>query len=392
MIRLALACVFTAVLLLANAHAERVLSDESKVTLWTIGPGDELYAAFGHSALRIVDPVLGLDRIYNFGTFDFATPNFYWRFMHGDLDYFLTAAITPELMAEYRVHHQLVIEQELNLTPMERDRLFLAMEKNLEPENAAYRYDFVRDNCTTRIRDAVARVVSIDWRAPEKTDRTLRQMVQPYVADRPAIKTGINLLFGANTDKIVTSQGAMFLPEEMERAFDNAVISEGFTSKKLVAKTTTILDGPRLPTPTFNWLALLTSITAAIALLTLLTQKICWPRWVDVLLLSCIAMAGCLVAFLWFGTRHWVLQNNGNLFWLWPTHLVIWFFSREFQRYYWSIYAVAVAICLAANLRFGWNSDQISIIGLQLLVLCRALDLRRNFDNRRAQAAPLASP
>ena len=378
MIQLLLACVFAAIILLSHASAERVLSDESRVTLWTIGPGDELYAAFGHSALRIVDPVVGLDRIYNFGTFDFATPNFYWKFIHGDLDYFLTAAITPELIEEYQAHHQLVIEQELDLTPLERDQLFLAMEKNLEPENAAYRYDFVRDNCTTRIRDAIARVVSIDWRAPKKTDRTLRQMVQPYVADCPSIKTGINLLFGANTDKIVTSQEAMFLPEEMKLAFDQATIRDG--SRKLVAKTTILLDGARLPVPASNYLALITFTAALIALATICTQKIRWPRSLDILIFSGIAMAGCLVAFLWFGTRHWVLQNNWNFFWLWPTHLMVWFFAREFQRYYWSIYLVAVAICLVANFRFGWNSDQISIIGLQFLILLRACDLRRKFQ------------
>ena len=378
MIRLLLACIFAAITLLSHAHAERVLSDESRVTLWTIGPGDELYAAFGHSALRIVDPVLGLDRIYNFGTFDFATPHFYWRFMHGDLDYFLTAAITPELIEEYQAHHQLVIEQELNLTPLERDQLFLAMEKNLEPQNAAYRYDFVRDNCTTRIRDAVARVVSIDWRPPEKTERTLRQMVQPYVANRPTIQTGINLLFGANTDKIVTSQEALFLPEEMKLAFDQATIHDG--SKKLVSKTTTLLNGARLPAPAFNTLSLITFSASVIALGTICTRKIRWPRWLDILFFSGIALAGCLVAFLWLGTRHWVLQNNWNLFWLWPTHLVVWLFSSKFRRSYWSIYTVAVAVCLVANVRFGWNSDQIAIIGLQLLILFRACDLRRKFQ------------
>ena len=41
------------------------LSPQAKVSLVTIGPGQELYSGFGHSVLWIYDPVTGLDNAYN---------------------------------------------------------------------------------------------------------------------------------------------------------------------------------------------------------------------------------------------------------------------------------------------------------------------------------------
>jgi hypothetical protein len=68
----------------------------------TCAPGTEIYALFGHSALRIADPLLGLDRVYNYGTFDFRTPNFYGRFLRGDLSYFLSATSFVTFYAAYQ--------------------------------------------------------------------------------------------------------------------------------------------------------------------------------------------------------------------------------------------------------------------------------------------------
>ncbi len=359
---LAFVCFFT------NAFAAHVLSDEATAALWTVGPGDELYAAFGHSALRITDPVIGFDRIYNFGTFDFATPNFYLKFIQGDLDYYLTAAIAPEIIEEYREHHQLVVEQQLNLTPPELDQLFLAMEANLQPENAAYRYDFVRDNCTTRIRDAIAKVAKVQWQPLASNSPTLRAMVQPYVADRPAIQTGINLLFGANMDHPATSQEAMFLPEDMKLAFDRATITDAAGKRRLVRGTQILLDGPKLPTPMLNWLVLGTYLAALLALLALVRNSR-WPRWLDVILFVIVALIGCVIAFVWFGTRHWVLHDNWNLLWAWPTHLIIWFFPQRIRRKYWILYAVFV---LAAAL---WIPMQLTFCGVKLLLAFRALKI-----------------
>jgi hypothetical protein len=373
------------------ASAKRILSAEASAALWTVGPGRELYTAFGHSALRITDPVIGFDRIYNFGTFDFSTPNFYLKFIQGDLDYYLTAAIAPELIEEYQASHQLLIEQKLNLTPSELDELFLAMEDNLQPEQAAYRYDFVRDNCTTRIRDAVAKVVPVLWTPLGPNSPTLRQMVQPYVADRAAIQTGIHLLFGAHMDHPATTLEAMFLPEDMRRAFDLARLRDAAGERRLVASTQILLAGAALPSPTPNWLVLISYTIAGYALWALL-GKAPWPRWCDVTLMSLAALIGCFIVFVWFGTRHWVLHENWKLLALWPTHLIVWFLPKRIQRIYWSV--ALVDIGLSAYLIRG--ERPYCFLGFFLILALRSVALSIAAANGsptlRRNDLPLACP
>ena len=134
------------------------LSDRAQVSLITYSPGEELYQAFGHSAIRVRDDFLGLDRLYNFGVFDFETPNFYVKFAHGDLRYQLAVSPGEEEIRVVGAYGQGVTELPLNLSPDQRQALFEALEVNLLPENRFYRYDFVLDNCSTRPRDVIERI------------------------------------------------------------------------------------------------------------------------------------------------------------------------------------------------------------------------------------------
>ncbi len=54
------------------------VSGAAQISLLTCAPGEELYSTFGHSAVRINDTLTGIDVVYNYGIFDFDTPNFYW--------------------------------------------------------------------------------------------------------------------------------------------------------------------------------------------------------------------------------------------------------------------------------------------------------------------------
>ena len=134
------------------------LSDGAQVSLITYTPGAELYQAFGHSAIRVRDDFLGMDRLYNFGVFDFETPNFYVKFAHGDLWYQLAVSASEEELRAVGAYGQGVTELPLNLRPVQRQSLFEALEINLLPENRFYRYDFILDNCSTRPRDVIERI------------------------------------------------------------------------------------------------------------------------------------------------------------------------------------------------------------------------------------------
>ncbi|MCY3595665.1 MAG: DUF4105 domain-containing protein, partial [Bacteroidetes bacterium] len=138
-----------------NANAQ--ISDSARVSILTIYPGDVIYTLWGHSALRIEDPITNIDTSYNYGTFDFRNPlSFILRFAYGELHYRLSLHYSPALLE----HSWLslgrgVVEQRLNMTAEETRALYEYLSTNALPENRVYRYDFLYDNCATRILDAL---------------------------------------------------------------------------------------------------------------------------------------------------------------------------------------------------------------------------------------------
>ena len=133
----------------AALHAQ-TLSDEARISLLTCAPGEELYARFGHTALRVTDPAHHLDAVFNYGVFDFNTDHFYWKFVRGETWYELGASPYRWFMQEYIETKRPVYEQVLNLTAAQRDSLWKALLVNYEPQNRSYLYNFVFDNCATR--------------------------------------------------------------------------------------------------------------------------------------------------------------------------------------------------------------------------------------------------
>ncbi len=49
----------------------QALTPGAQISLLTAGSGEELYSVFGHTAIRVYDPVRGLDRTYGWGGFRF---------------------------------------------------------------------------------------------------------------------------------------------------------------------------------------------------------------------------------------------------------------------------------------------------------------------------------
>lgn len=338
---------FALLLFAPAAHAQDAvpaLSPEAEVSLLTMLPGDEVYALFGHTAFRISDPALGLDRTYNYGTFDFDQPFFIARFARGLLDYQLSVAPFERTLAEYRYLERPIIEQRLDLPLEARQDLFRFLETNYLPENRAYRYDFFFDNCSTRPRDALEaalgrRLEYSGYRSsPLYEESTFRDLLQPYLEAAPLIDLGITLGLGAPTDRFATPREAMFLPLELMRAFDAA----SFEGRPLVASRDTLfwVPGAGMPEETFDWpvlvgwllFALGAALTAA-ACLGKTGERV--TRRFDIVLFGIVGLAGTVIAWLWLGTEHSVTGPNWNLLWACPTHLV-------------------AAIVLARRNRSGW--------------------------------------
>jgi hypothetical protein len=305
---------------------DRVTAD-TKVSLLTASPGEELYSIFGHSALRVHDPFTGLDEVYNYGTFDFNTPNFYLKFTRGQLLYQLSVTTFEVFLAEYHYEGRAVYEQTLNLRPDEIFRLYDFLSVNRLPENRSYLYDFFFDNCATRIRDVVDAHVGIVWSEDvfQGPPRTFREMLQPYVGNMPWAAFGIDLALGLPADEIAAPWDYMFLPDEMFMAFayarrtDGSPLVEDFREvlTESIVRSEPHFFSPRLA----MWLIFL------IGGFSLVSPN--FSRGFDLGYFTLLGIGGLVVFFLWFLSDHGATKNNLVLLWMLPTHL--YFIFRAFK-------------------------------------------------------------
>jgi hypothetical protein len=164
------------------------LSDSSRISLLTCAPGEELYSCFGHSGIRVTDYSQGFDVVFNYGTFDFGAPNFYLNFLKGHMIYMEGVDNFKDFHDQYIYEQRSIYEQEINLNAEERVKIFDFLVNNARPENRDYRYDFLYDNCATRIREVFEKNLSgkvkFDYSsfADKKSFRTL---INDYSENQP---------------------------------------------------------------------------------------------------------------------------------------------------------------------------------------------------------------
>ncbi|WP_373940754.1 DUF4105 domain-containing protein [Polaribacter sejongensis] len=207
--------------------AQLQLSEYAEVSIVTAGPGEELYEAFGHSAIRIKDPVLKLDLIYNYGMFDFNQPNFYTNFAKGNMIYSLARYDFKYFIASYRRDKRWLKEQVLNLTTQEKQRYFKFLENNALPENSNYQYDPYFDNCATKLRDITKTIlgdkVIFDDNNLEK-NLTFRQLTNNEIPWNSWGTFGLNLIAGTKLDEQATFEQYMYLPDYVYSSFKSATV------------------------------------------------------------------------------------------------------------------------------------------------------------------------
>lgn len=302
------------------------LTDQSKVVMFTCGPGEELYAGFGHSALWVSDPSAGVDRLYNYGTFDFETPNFYAKFTRGKLNYMLTVVTAKRFLAEYEYRKIAVYGQKLNLSLEERQKIYDFLENNLLPENCFYKYDFFYDNCATRIRDVLVKVADgkVNFNTPDD-NQSFRQMLFPYLTHTPWTKFGINMILGLSADKKATPWDYMFLPEYMMDEFGRAAIEKDGLSKKLVEADNQYLKS-RLSFENNKWddpVALFSLLLIIAIILSVIEKKKGKNfKWIDNIIFTISVLAGAFLFFMWVGTDHSATKYNMNILWLFPGQIL----------------------------------------------------------------------
>jgi len=192
------------------------LSEEAEISVLTCGTGNEMYALFGHTALRVKDTKQQMDVVYNWGMFDFDTPNFYSKFIKGDLLYYLDVDRFDDFLNHYTLDNREVIEQQLSLTYDQKMKIWEDINGQLRSEDRFYKYEFIRNNCTTKVVDVLNKVLE----QPLSTDfpsnnHSYRYILNEGLDNHYFEKLGINLLFGYKTNK---PNDLIFLPIKLKDA------------------------------------------------------------------------------------------------------------------------------------------------------------------------------
>ena len=199
-----------------SQHAEP--GSDLTIYLVTMGNGTRIWERFGHNAIRIVDATNRTDSVYNWGTFDFAQPHFLRRFMTGNTLYWMQGDDMPRTLEVYQYTNRSVWAQELDLTPAERLAVRDFIVWNARPENRYYRYDYYLDNCSTRVRDLIDRVVGGQVKqamASHLTNTTYRFHTQRSFQFDPAVALGTNIGLGEVADRRINEWEESFLPARL---------------------------------------------------------------------------------------------------------------------------------------------------------------------------------
>jgi hypothetical protein len=322
------------------------LSPTAKVSVVIYTPGRELYQVFGHICIRFKDEGFAtkdgktLDALFNFGGFDESDPWFVLHFAKGDMLYSLFLSLSQE-MPMVAKDGQGVNELPLDLTREQKQQLFDALVINLK--NPSYYYEFLEDNCSTRVRDAIEAVTDIRLDAPD-AQRTFREMVNPYLDRIPWTQFGINLLLGPDVDRVATPREFCFLPKELQSALEIARVG----GKKLVPETMTDFTPKPLPTPNLFfspdfWLPLVALAWVA----TWYFRREQHSLRLTGIYFVLIGIAGLFLAMVWGMSRYSEVHNNLNLIWLFPFHFIagLWLLIKgDFQSKFFSCYFKVTAV------------------------------------------------
>lgn len=321
------------------------LSDSATISLFTNTPSnDAVYALYGHTGIRVADPKNNIDCVFNYGIFSFDSSNFIFRFVRGETDYRLEAILTEYYLMDYQMRGVGITQQDISLTPEEKQKLWNALLTNLKPENKVYRYNFFYDNCATRPRDIIEANINgkISY-TPTDKEQTYRDLVYECVKNEAWTRFGINLVIGADADKIITDRQKDFLPLYLQNAYHGATIKTDSIDRPLVSNEY-ILLAPDLSismtdVDNTNWPLIVGCILLATSILVSVysykKHRYTLAKLFDTLLFLVAGLGGVIIFFLMFFSTHPCVNPNWNIVWLNPLQLVVafLFFVKPLAKY-----------------------------------------------------------
>ena len=303
------------------------LSNNAKVSIITCGAGNESYSLFGHTAIRVRDVVQAVDVVYNYGAFDFSTPNFVMKFVKGDLQYFAVADSYLEFINQYGYEQRSVYEQELTISRAMKQKLFDNLNTSLASGDSHYTYKFIDKNCTSMVVDIINKTLNTTAIVKNTdTDRTYRTILFPYFDGHFYEKLGTSVIFGTKVDEMGTK---IFLPFELLESLKKV----SFESHPLASENKTLLEFKK-ETPISWWNNPYTYIIF-LAFIVVLNKK---P--INLFYLSVMGLLGTFFTWIGLYSSHLELGYNYNILLFNPSLLgLLYFYWNKNKK---GIYNLAV--------------------------------------------------
>ena len=298
------------------------------ISLLTMGNGPHVWELFGHNAIWIHDLMTNRDTVFNWGVFDFRQPRFIPRFLKGTMLYSMGGDSMDNILLEYHYWNRSVVAQELDLTAEQKDSVLAAIQRNAQPENVQYRYDYFRDNCSTRVRDILDHALGGRLRkeAGALTGTTYRWQALRLMQVLPAIMLGVDIGLGRPSDFDLTKWQEMFLPRKLHDFVAGMAVAGGEGAQRPLVRREVLLyqstrggAEPEAP-PGFGIWALLGGIAVAALFLWLgvaATSRRDWTRVAASIVIGLWSLAagllGTILVLLWTVTDHVFAHQNENL-------------------------------------------------------------------------------
>ena len=297
-----------------------LLSKDAHVSVVTCGTGNESYSLFGHTAIRIDDAYNNIDIVYNYGAFDFNTPNFVLKFMKGNLQYFAVAHSYADFINEYTYEKRSVYEQELNIPSTLKQQLFDNLNISLASGESHYTYKFIDKNCTSMVVNIINKTLdSAVIVKKADTHITYRTILYPYFDNHFYEKLGTSIIFGKKVDGLGTQ---IFLPFELKKSLEKV----SFQNHPLVQKNKTILEFKKEVIG--SWWNNCYTYLLLLGLIILINNKN-----INLFYLTFMAVLGLFFVFVGFYSEHQELGYNYNILLFNPTLLgLLYFYSAKNKK------------------------------------------------------------
>lgn len=319
-----------------------ILSNNTKVSILTCETGNESYSLFGHTAIRISDLEQNLDLVYNYGAFDFNTPNFVAKFSKGDLEYFATTQFFSDFLAQYSYERRSVYEQELNFSLEYKQKLFDNLNTVLSTNQRFYTYKFIDKNCTSMVVDLMNLTLgkSIILKKQD-TEQTYRSILFPYFNDFFYEKLGTSIIFGNKVDQIGNH---IFLPLELHKSLKTI----SFKNQPLCKESKSILDFEK-QTKSSWWNNCYSYLIFLILIILVNNQKL------NLFFILLMGLLGIFFEFMGLYSNHQELTNNYNILLFNPLLLFLVYFNISKNRKwivnfcYLNLFSIVIYLILLLN-------------------------------------------